>query len=262
MKTLSPAESSVVETTSDSRVSTGDRRLRALLVGIGLLATAAIATQVVVSAFAFGQSALGYGDSLVLTYLVGGTLATLSYVVLALAYLRYRRVEIHVPRRLLTLRETGWVLGGVVVSFAAALVLSVLGGVLGAREGTNFLAAAAAENPLLVYGVFLVGTVLVIAPAEELLFRGVVQGRLRESFGPVAAIGITAVGFALTHVPSYWIGGSETLSVGVVLALVTIAAGGAILGAIYERTGNLAVVVLVHGLTNALFVLPSLVAAL
>nr|WP_303647111.1 CPBP family intramembrane glutamic endopeptidase [Haloarchaeobius salinus] len=106
----------------------------------------------------------------------------------------------------------------------------------------------------MVYGLLLVGNLLLIGPAEELLFRGVIQGRLRESFGPALAIGITSLGFALSHVPSYWIGGSDLLTSGVFFALLGIAAGGIILGGIYERTKNLIVVALIHGLINAIAV--------
>jgi membrane protease YdiL (CAAX protease family) len=228
-----------------------NRQLRAVLVALGLLGVAAVATQAIVSGFARLQPVLGLGDSFALTFAVGGLLATSSYVALAVLYRRVHPVVLHVPWRRPTSREGGWVLGGVVVLIAVALGIDLLAAVVNAGEATPISAAAAVENPVLVYSVFLVANLVFIAPAEELLFRGVIQGRLRESVGPGLAIGVTAIGFAVSHLPSYWLGGSELLSVGVLLALVTIASAGLVLGAIYERTQNLLVVSLVHGLANA-----------
>ncbi|MFC7251483.1 type II CAAX prenyl endopeptidase Rce1 family protein [Halomicroarcula sp. GCM10025324] len=50
------------------------------------------------------------------------------------------------------------------------------------------------------------------------------------------------------------IGGSDLLSLGVFFALLSIAVGSVILGAIYERTQNLVVVIVIHSLFNAISV--------
>ena len=226
-------------------------QFRSLLVAIALLATAAISTQGIIEGFKLLQTALGYGGNLTITYIVGGALATVSYIVIAVLYLHYRPVTIHAPLRPPTLREVGWIVGGIIIAFVAAILIEATGAALGAGGATNFATAAAVGNPVLVYGLLLVGNILLIGPAEELLFRGVIQGRLRESFGPAIAIGITSLGFALSHIPSYWIGGSDLFTLGVLFALLGIAAGGLILGTIYERTKNLIVVALIHGLINA-----------
>jgi membrane protease YdiL (CAAX protease family) len=226
-------------------------QVRALLVAIGLLGAAAVSTQGIIEGSKLLQTALGYGDDLTITYIVGGALATFSYIVIAITYLHYRPVAIHAPLRRPTLREMGWIAGGIIVAFGVAILIEAIGAVLGAEGATNFATAAAVGNPMLVYGLLLVGNILLIGPAEELLFRGVIQGRLRESFGPALAIGVISLGFALSHVPSYWIGGSDLFTLGVLFALLGIAAGGLILGTIYERTQNLIVVALIYGLINA-----------
>lgn len=241
-----------MNTISASRqvVPTGTR-FRAVVVAVALLGAAAISTQGIIEGFKLLQAAVGYGDNLTLTYIVGGALATLSYILIALVYLHYRPVVIHAPLRRPSGREVGWIVGGIIAAFVAAILIDAMGTVLGAEGAVNFATAAAVGNPLLVYGLLLIGNIVLIGPAEELLFRGVIQGRLRENFGPVIAIGITSVGFAFSHVPSYWIGGSDLVSLGVGFALLGIAAGGIILGVIYERTENLVVVALIHGLINA-----------
>lgn len=126
----------------------------------------------------------------------------------------------------------------------------------------NISNAAAVENPVFIYTVFIVANLVFIAPIEEFLFRGVIQGRLRESFGAIAAISITSVGFALTHIPSYWFGGSNLLSVGVWSALLGIGVTGFLLGYVYEQTNSLLIVSILHGLINTIGIGLALMAAL
>ncbi|WP_390207728.1 CPBP family intramembrane glutamic endopeptidase [Halocatena marina] len=89
-------------------------------------------------------------------------------------------------------------------------------------------------------------TILLIGPGEELLFRGIIQGSLRERFGPIVAIVLASVIFAAAHVTSLT-GGLESRIITVALLIVP-----ALVFAIaYERTGNLVVPALIHGLYNA-----------
>ncbi|MFC6724265.1 CPBP family intramembrane glutamic endopeptidase, partial [Halobium palmae] len=87
-------------------------------------------------------------------------------------------------------------------------------------------------------------TVLLVGPAEELVFRGAVQGALRRAYGPrVALVGASAV-FALIHWSSY-------VGEGRVVTLATIFVLGGVLGYLYQRTDNLLVPAVAHGLFNA-----------
>jgi membrane protease YdiL (CAAX protease family) len=137
----------------------------------------------------------------------------------------------------------------VVVGWGVALAAAVSGAVLvsaiGAEAGANQTAELAARDPdvllLLIPGAF-----LLIGPGEELLFRGVVQGRLRESFGPTAGVGIAAVLFAAVHVAAV-VGSPEARLVSVAVLLLP----SLVFGAAYEFTGNLAVPALIHGAYDA-----------
>jgi hypothetical protein len=246
----------------DIQPRTADSPRRAILVALGLLFAAAIPPLAIVEGFKLVQAQFGYSGDLAVTFIGGGLLATIAIGLLGLAYHRVRPVTVHVPRWLPTLREGGWIVAGIVISFVAALLIGIGMQVLDATPPTNFSAAAAAERPVLVYGLAVVGALFIIGPIEEYFYRGIVQGRLREQMGPVAAIAIVSVGFALGHVPSYWIGGSDFLSVGVLFALLSIAVASVILGAIYERTQNLVVVIVIHSLINAISFSVALVAAL
>lgn len=226
--------------------------VRSFLTAVALLTISSFGGLLIIEGFSRLQLLLGLGDSFALTFLVGGGLATLWFAVVGVAYLRFRPVTIHYDLRWPTLRDGGWIFAGLATIIIVSLLTEIVVSLFGSSSATNISNAAAVENPVLIYSVFLVGNLLLIAPIEEFLFRGVIQGRLRESFGTITAITITSVGFGLTHIPSYWFGGSDLLSVGVWGAVVSIAATGFILGYVYERTNSLLTVSIIHGLVNTI----------
>ena len=224
---------------------------RTLLAGIALLAVSALGGLAIIQGFQVLQTALDL-ESFALTFLVGGGLATLWLGLVGLAYIRVRPVDMSYALRWPTLRDAAWILGGVILSVVVAVLVEIVVIPFGDGGATTISAAASVSNPLVIYSIFLVGNLIFIAPIEEFLYRGVIQGRLRESFGAVTAIAITSIGFALGHIPSYWFGGSDLVSVSVVGALVGIAAAGFVFGAIYERTESLLIVSIIHGLLNSI----------
>lgn len=134
----------------------------------------------------------------------------------------------------------------VVVSLAAAFGLTVLRRMVAPDEAPSRLGEAIAAQPELAL-VMLVLSIVLIAPAEELLFRGAIQGRLRQSFGRWPSIVGASGLFGAMHLLNFQ--GS----------LLTAVLGAAVIGAVSllwgyarERTGNVAVPILIHGLYNAL----------
>ena len=91
---------------------------------------------------------------------------------------------------------------------------------------------------------------LIVGPFEELLYRGVVQNRLRESFGPVGAILLASLVFASIHIPAHGFGNAGTASTAA--SITALFGGSLVFGGIYEWTRNLTVVALVHGLYNSI----------
>ncbi|MDQ6746830.1 MAG: CPBP family intramembrane metalloprotease [Candidatus Dormibacteraeota bacterium] len=79
------------------------------------------------------------------------------------------------------------------------------------------------------------GALLLIAPAEELFLRGVLQPAFRSALGPGPAIVVTALLFAAIHVPAYG-PAAVPLDLGV----------GIVLGWLRERTGSTASCALAH----------------
>jgi len=98
--------------------------------------------------------------------------------------------------------------------------------------------------------VLLPAMLLVVGPAEELLFRGVVQKFLREEASPRAAILGAGLLFGAVHVFSL----VQSSGLGTLVSLVIITLVGFGLGWLYERTGSLPAAMVAHGGYNALIV--------
>lgn len=239
-------------TETSSQPSTGHGTVRSFLTAIALLGISTFGGLLIIEGFSRLQPLVGLGDSFALTFIIGGSLATFWFAVVGIAYLRFRPVPINYDLRWPTLRDGGWILGGLAAIIVASLLTEIVVSLFGTGSATNISNAAAVENPVFIYSVFLVANFLFIAPIEEFLFRGVIQGRLRESVGAITAISITSIGFGLTHIPSYWFGGSDLLSVGVWGAVLGISTTGFILGYVYERTNSLLTVSIIHGLVNTI----------
>jgi hypothetical protein len=167
----------------------------------------------------------------------------------ATAYLRYRRLSlayVGLDRVLANpFRDGAVAIVGYVLAFGAALTGAVVVSALGLQAGTNQAAEFAFEDPEVLL-LLIPAAIVLIGPAEELLFRGIIQRRLREGFGPAAGVALAAALFAFVHVTAVTGGVTARLTTVAVLFLPSL-----VFGSIYEYTGNLAVPALVHGAYNA-----------
>jgi membrane protease YdiL (CAAX protease family) len=116
--------------------------------------------------------------------------------------------------------------------FARPTAASLLAGVLGGavlialpRLADPLMPAIIGMRPEPFAGWLLVTTVVVTG--EEVLLRGALFGALERSAGPVAAVAVTSLAFALMHVPLYgWQVVPLDLGVGVWLGGLRLATGG------------------------------------
>jgi hypothetical protein len=132
------------------------------------------------------------------------------------------------------------------LQFGAGFVLQALG----VSFGENRVITQGKEAP--VYFLYMIPvSLLLVGPIEELLFRGVVQGILRRSFGVRAGIVLASALFGFVHWVAVSGGPTEKF------AYVAIAATlGIILGVLYERTETIVAPALAHGVYNSvLFVI-------
>lgn len=163
----------------------------------------------------------------------------------ALLYLTLWRGQVRVPLRWPTANDLHWMIQGVALAFAALIVGGLVVSLLGLDVGEHQIQELGADHPE-VFILLIPLSFLLIGPAEELLFRGVVQGRLRQAFGAGAAIGLAAVLFAAIHFVALSGPLAARLTTVIVLVLPSL-----VFGLAYERSGNIAVPAVIHGTYNA-----------
>jgi membrane protease YdiL (CAAX protease family) len=168
-----------------------------------------------------------------------GVIASLSFLVVALAAARMVK-PLH-PwqfglRPTPFWRAVGWTVLGLAVFWALLLAYSAIAG---APEQTTAddIGADKSNFLLISAGILFV----VIAPiAEELFFRGLVYGALRNSWSPIPAMLAVGVVFGALHVSS----GIEAVPPLMLLGIVFCW--------IYEKTGSLYPCIALHAFNNAL----------
>lgn len=211
---------------------------------------------VIVSAFAVGIG-LGIPGTFVLA-LVGISLSPPSVWVFAATsilqyvgfmavvegYRRYTDTDGLVRLEMPSVRDLGWTVLGIIGLFVSVALLSVVITALGVEQAQNTIVTQGREDPTL-FLVMVPVALLFIGPGEELVFRGVVQGLLRRAYGTAPAILLASVLFGIAHYAA--LAGSGKLTYIVVTILL-----GLILGVVYERTENILVPSVVHGVYNAI----------
>lgn len=221
----------------------------ALVAVLGLL----VGTLVVQAIFQSGVAvALGSGPGAGLTAppVVLGVLVVGQLVLLGVGWWAANRWLGGLPVRVPRGAEWGWLVGALAVKFTLFGLSRGLSGWLGVRAPADVLTQAATAAPWLL-AVVAVLSVVLVGPAEETFFRGAIQGRLRRALGPVAAVLGAGLLFALPHLLNYVAGGANPLAVGAIIDVGAVFATGTVMGYAYERTDNLTVPILLHGLYDA-----------
>lgn len=161
-----------------------------------------------------------------------------------LVYLDWRSEGEILRARLPNLRDVGMIAFGFVVVLLFGVILERVAVLLGIELAENVAIETGREHPeLFLY--YIPISILLVGPAEELLFRGAVQGFFRRAFGVTPGIVLASILFGLIHIPALVGSGSQLGYVGVAVGL------GLILGALYEYSGNILVPALAHGIYNA-----------
>ena len=235
----------------DTETDRGNHPGYAVAGAVGAAIGGIVAAFLVTSVTGLGISLLGVSIPTVSQFGIIFIAGAVGLAGTGVSYLAIRGLEVrsYVRMRVPSLSDVGWAVGGYFTAlsliFLAGLVLTML---QVRPETTNRAAQAGMENPeLLLWMVPL--SFLVIAPAEEFLFRGVIQGRLREAFTPLVAIPATAAIFATVHFFSLTGGSGARMIVIAILFLPSL-----VFGYAYERTTNLVVPIFIHGAYNATLV--------
>lgn len=211
-------------------IRTPDSRGATVGEALGLTFVSVIAAFAVVEILRRGITVMGIGNSTALQIFLQ-TQVHYGFLLVALGYLAVsssssRFLQFHMP----SFSDACWL-----------IVLLALIPVTSSARGDWFLTEPLRTTPTLWIAVF-VCWFLVTAPAEELLFRGIIQGRLGERFRAPVAVLLAAGLFALMHVAFAVSQGESTLlSRGLIMFVM-----GAVFGTVYDRTNNLVIPAVGH----------------
>ncbi|QKG94472.1 CPBP family intramembrane metalloprotease [Halorubrum sp. Atlit-8R] len=172
--------------------------------------------------------------------LQGVTFGGLSILYLRFRGLNYTFVSLSIPDR----RDIAVTIGGIGTLLSLLVVSSRITSALGLESAENQVVTIGQQNPT-AFLVLIPLSFLLVGPGEELLYRGLVQGTLRETLHPTRAIVLASILFASIHLFSLS-GEGKLVYVGIAFILALV------LGATYEYTDNLTVPAVIHGAYNAI----------
>lgn len=230
-------------------------RIRAFGVAVAVGILGLIVAGVLVLAAVLALRLVGFelgALSLIVISLVVGT--GIGFGGVALGYLRFRGVGLnYIGIGIPSLRSIIAVVGGLILAFVGVIIgtqiVMAVDMVLMRTEvqpAENSIAQIARGNPDVLL-VLIPASFLLIGPGEELLFRGVVQGRIREAFNPTAGVVLASAIFAAIHFIALTGG-----AIGRVATIAILFFPSLVFGAAYELTDNLVVSVLIHATYNAI----------
>ncbi|ELY91127.1 hypothetical protein C483_10596 [Natrialba hulunbeirensis JCM 10989] len=233
-----------------------DGPLRSTLVGFGLAILGLVAAEfVTLPAFLLDPTLLeSPGDASNAAIFVLLTLNFVGFFLVGGLYLRYTGrgwdwLDLEWPSR------RGWIYVGIgiVGSIAFVMVVNLVATVLQLPSSENQVMTLVGDDPNMIL-LMIVIVFLFNAPAEEFLFRNVIQKRLYAGFSRIGAVVVTSAIFALVHIPAYALAADGSFAplgaIGVSLAVVF--GGSLIFGYLYARTDNLLVPTAAHAAFNAI----------
>jgi len=195
--------------------------------------------------------------------LIGTAIGQLvGFAGLALWYLRRRgfswdQIKSYLGVRFPTLKEYGIIIGAWILILILSIIVGLflmeflpdLIGTDSPEPADDPISDMVIDDPAIV-PLLMLFMFVIVGPAEELLFRGVIQARLRERFAAGPAILLATLIFTLVHVITY-VGAPAQVAVTLFVLFVT----AIVLGAVYEYTKNIVVVSLLHGFHNSMVIL-------
>ncbi|ELZ22897.1 hypothetical protein C477_03744 [Haloterrigena salina JCM 13891] len=233
-----------------------DGPIRSTLVGLGLALLGLLAGQfVTLPAFAIDPTLLETpSDASTVAIVALLALNFVGFFLVGGAYLRltgrgWDWLDLEGPSR----RGWRYVTIGVVASIAFVMVVNGVSLLFDLPSSENQVMELIGDDPNMVL-IMIVIVFFLNAPAEEFLFRNVIQKRLYAAFGRTQAVVVASAIFALVHIPSYGLAPDGSIAplgaIGVSLAVVF--GGSIIFGYLYARTDNIMVPIAAHAAFNAI----------
>lgn len=223
-------------------------RLDTLLVASIVAVTAVIATGVFDALVGSITTALlvvdrGFADA------VSGQLAAAAgFVTVTVVYLYWREQGIEsIDIRWLDTRELLYCLGGFIGLLLVLLLSAELLAGLGVPPSPSGVIEGDLDPPPELFLAVLLISALLVGPAEELLFRSVIQRSLYSSFTRTSSVVLSSVLYAAIYLPAYATAPFSVALAGLALAFTL----SLVLAVTYARTDNVLVPALIHGAFNA-----------
>ena len=186
--------------------------------------------------------------NLVNQIVVGKIVTDLVFIAVGVAFLvRTGRGLEYVDLRMPDLRDLAYIVAGVPALFGLLFILSLTAELLGLPAAEASIAEPAREGNPEILLIMIPLSFLLVGPAEELIYRNVVQKYLYGAFSRPSAIVVASVIFAAAHIFTYL----DQNAVATLVSLSIVFGLSLVLGVIYERTENLVVPAFVHGAYNA-----------
>lgn len=229
--------------------TTHRRQVRATVAGLGITIGALLAGLLGVISMGTLVSIFDLAESPVVQVLHGNYIQV-GFAGFAVAYLVWQGDwNQYVKVRWPTFEDIGWIVGLPLLFAAQGVVLPPILAAIGLphpQPGTGMEELALETQPLL-WPVAFIGMYLFAAPAEELVYRGLVQGRLRAAFDTLGVVILGGLLFGLMHflvglmTQGVSVGGSLYWGIDTVIP-------GLAWGYAYERTENLLVTAVTHAM--------------
>jgi len=223
---------------------------RAVLESVGVIAAALVLALglALVAGVAMLFAGFEFTSAPVLVVSLVGTQS--GFVAAVLLFLRWRgeplsNVGLAVPN----VKGTVLVAVGLVAALVTSISLSIAVQLLNLQPAENATTSQAQGDPTLLL-VLVPVMLLVVGPAEELLFRGVVQRRIRERASAPVAIVLGGALFASVHFVAL-VGDLSAIATTIGILFFP----SLVFGALYEYGKNVVVNALVHGLYNSVLLL-------
>ena len=244
------------------RLLAPESRARSVLVGLAVAIFAVVLGSLSIIPAAVLDPTL-LTDPTQASMLATATWLALNFVGIALGGVIYLRVtdrgwdwiDVGLPG----LRDVGWMVGGLAALFGFYLLVGIATVVLDLPAADSDLVLLLRDDVEMI--LLMIAVVwLLNAPAEEFVFRNVIQKRLYTAFSGLGAVVVASLLFVMIHIPMYLTLAESALATGV--SLLVMFGGSLIFGYLYLRTENLVVPTVVHAAINTIVISQLLIQAL
>jgi len=142
-----------------------------------------------------------------------------------------------------------WVIFGTSILLGINFIINITTAAIGIEAAENALFGIAEDNPAYIL-YFIPIMLFLVAPVEELFFRGILQSVLRESYNMNIGLFIASLVFGLIHIPA-----AGGISMGALVYVITTFSLGYVLGYIYEIKKSLLIPIVIHGIYNSILLI-------